>query len=469
MRWSRVIGVCLLLCAIAVPVRAQDEEVRTIPFDGPEVFCHILNETGLKPIVRLERIDPRNTMIVIFGHRTQRKLDEIRRVTGGIDHFLADGGSLLIATDYHLGAPDLPIRITGNRVQCFGDFAFEGQEDCPKLTYPAESVSHPLFRFLQQGIATNCPSEVLLLPKAPVQRLLKYPLDLDQVLKDLVRGKDNVFGMDTYMAGSTSDAPPEGRALYIAGHGMFMNGMMLQTKTDNFAFAVNTVQWLREGPDGRLRERALFIVDGEIIANFDADLSPRLPPVPLPTIRKIDRALHLLDNEGVIPRFLAENLDHQRTAAVFFAFATFALLIYAAKKFMEGRHLPETAAPLTVGPHAAGGGEPIVRQRLDALIRKNHLTEAARSLVYEWLHDQAATTSRHCELLAEASASSLLRSQVDFVMRLVRSDKPMRVTRTQFRELVESLPRLSQAVREKQVSLFVAGKNVRQLPASCPV
>ena len=52
--------------------------------------------------------------------------------------------------------------------------------------------------------------------------------------------------------------------LVVAGHGMFMNGMMVQSDNDNFDFANNAVRWLRESSTGIRRGGAFFVVDSEV-------------------------------------------------------------------------------------------------------------------------------------------------------------------------------------------------------------
>ena len=125
-------GWCAILIAwsaLALPLRAQDQEVRTISFEGPEVFCHILNEIGLKPITSLqEKIDPKRTLIVIFGQT--RKINEIQEQIGELHRYVEFGGSLLVATDYPLNVT-LPIQISGERFAGSKEFGYRDRAECP--------------------------------------------------------------------------------------------------------------------------------------------------------------------------------------------------------------------------------------------------------------------------------------------------------------------------------------------------
>lgn len=476
-----ICGLLTVWASVVVSIAAQEEKVRTISFEGPEVFCHVLHKLDLKPIVELDadKIPPKETVIVVFGQ--PRVLNDLHERLGGLSGYLERGGSLLIATDFRMQSADLPVRITGEPKLQSSETAYRGSKECPWLTYPipeladlqlGQALPHPLFRFLQKGIATNCPSQVVIRREnVPLVPVLQFPVDLDRAIRDLGRGGPFVVEIDHYMVASPADALPQRRALYVAGHGMFMNGMMMQADNDNFAFALNAVQWLREAPEGRQRSHALFIVDGKIITEFDTKLTPPLPPIPLPPVTAINRLLRGLEDERVFHQLLAKIAEPDRWLALTLGLLTLGLLVYGSKKLMEGRVQPDAGVPMLAGTQATvGAPSPLIRQRIDALICKNLLGEDARAIVHEWFREQfgiapgrwSAGFDGNLQVESARSSDRQLLRLVDYVLRLARAPEPTQVTRSEFCWLVESLPLLGQAAQANQIALFVAGKNVRQ-------
>ena len=130
---------------------------------------------------------------------------------------------------------------------------------------------------------------------------------------------------------------------------------------------------MREGRNGTKRTHALFVVDAQIITQFDRDLSPPMPPIPMPTVEMINRLLRGLEDEGFFHWAMQQALgDRFRYAAPFLiGIATCLGLLYGAKKFMDGRMMNDTAAPRMVGPAVNMTPEdPRVRQRQKALFRQ---------------------------------------------------------------------------------------------------
>ena len=446
-------------CAPFAP--AQQESGRTISFEGAEVFCHILHHSDLQPIQSIEArmIDPRKSLIIILGQPDL--LRKIRPAGMALREFLDRGGSLFVATDYPGNLSPLPVLIPEKKVtiqpdwdflgrggKWISELAYHGDPECPLL--PCQHSDHPIFRLLSKKIATNRPSSIILVDGWPMKRLLTFPQN-----------------GENYMVGSSRDASSAGRVLVIAGHGMFMNGMMLQQDNDNFAFTVNAIRWLREGPDDTKRSHALFIFDGEIITDFDVKLT-RPAPLPRPPVRLINRLLFGLQKELM-------NAYGERLIPLLVALVTLGLLLYGTKKFMEGRYLPETTVPLTVGSHASrGSAEPLVEQRHRALLRKNNLWEEARCLVHEWFREQFGITPQQwgpgfaAELHVEDIARSdrVLHRLADYITQLARAEQPVRVGRYDFVSLLRSLPLLTQAIKEQRLTLQVEGKKVRQSQGS---
>src|SRR5205085_11426993 len=47
-----------------------------------------------------------------------------------------------------------------------------------------------------------------------------------------------------FIVGTGSESGPRERVILIPGHGMFMNGLMVQTDNDNWEFSQNCIRWL---------------------------------------------------------------------------------------------------------------------------------------------------------------------------------------------------------------------------------
>jgi hypothetical protein len=456
MRSAFLLMACLLAAA---PACAQ--EVRTIPFEGSEVFCHILQYEGLQPVATVKELlrNPEQTMIIVFGSVRQGRV--IHQVLDDLGHYESLGGNTLIATDRTLELSHWGIGVVGATVQQNDkNQAYRGDRLCPAISAAeqGEGHDHPIFRFLRQRIATNHPSYL---------EVRKSGLGITPLLS--IQGKkialNGMFGSRVcYIAGSSASAPPQGRALFIAGHGVFMNGMMLQSDNDNFNFAINVVRWLREGPSGKARTKAMFIVDGRVITNFDVSLAP---PPPVPPIKALDRLLHGLEKERffhrIFNRLIGDGWD--TLLSVVLAAATFLLLLYGAKKLLEGRYLLETKAPRMVGATTAlGPVTPVVAQRRNALFRQGNLGNEARLLARAWLRQEFGVESEPrlaIQVKGWFWGRWTMQRQASRIVQLAAADRADPMARREFARLLRALPRLSDARRGGQLALLSNGKPVR--------
>ena len=393
--------------------------------------------------------------------------------------FLKDGGNLLIATDRRLNRRDLGFHITGIIVRAPDvqhDHAYHGEILCPKVNSvmaggqkwlpEGKFEGHPIFHFLGKEIATNCPSNIEVFDnEQPLQDLLVYRFGLPRLEGGIYRG-----GLQRYVVGSPKDAPPSGRALYIAGHGMFMNSTMLQTDNDNFQFTVNIVRWLRESEGKSKRTKTLLIIDGEIITDFDMKLTPPLPPIPMPPLKIIGRLIREFEKERGFHRLLGEIMGSRAgvIVAILFAIVTLIVLIYGAKKFMEGRSHVETNVPSMIGTAPPMSSTAPAEQRQQALLRQTDYWEESRFLVLQWFRQELDVTPHHWRPEVDASfhisawSSWALQSKADYVLRFARDAEPIRVSRHEFFRLLENLKELSGALQDGRLALLVEGKNVRQ-------
>ena len=489
----RLLAAIVLAWAVLVScARAQEDNAPTVPYAGPELFCHVLHTNKMTPLAswREAREDPKQTTIIIFGNPTflYGFIEDSVSPDTKLKYFLDRGGSLLMATDHEFQGLDLSIGFTGKPVYApEKEFAYRGELECPLLRYirpdfksdlgtqekPLRFVEkgkdfrdHPLFGLLNKGIATNNPSRL---------HVMQANKSLDDLL-DFPFGGIGVFNLGRiqqphylYMAGSPKNAPPEGRALYIAGHGMFINAMMAQTDSDNFEFAGNAVRWLREGSDGRSHSKVLFYVDGEIVSNFDMKLTPPIPPLPIPPVAALNRLVRGWENERFFQNMLAEALGPNmgRFIAIVLGIVTLIVLIYGARKFMEARHHFETTVPQMLGPQLAANGAAPSEQRQQALLRHGDFWEPSHHLAVEWLRQEFGVTPGagiDARFHAEGFLWSRWRMQreADVVLRLARNDGVAPMSRHQFFVLVETLKELSAAAKDGRLALLVDGKNVRK-------
>jgi hypothetical protein len=343
MKTSRFIFAAVIFWAMPPTGRCQEKGTVTVEFAGLEAFGHILHSFNLKPITKVEnaRLTPEKTLLIVFGD-----LDKWTGLDGGgslakdLENFCEKGGALLLASDY----PDLQMRLPYNltnpgiSVHARGQNRYKGEWDqCPLLK---GSADHPLFNNVKKGLATNNPS-ILRMTGSSLARLAKFPQDC-YFLAALRLPADA-----GYLFGSPKDAPPSGRVVALAGPGVFLNGMLIQTDNDNFTFAWNTIQWLVEGPKG-LREYALFIHDGKMIDNFALPLK-RFDSVPIPPIQVVNRVLRGLEDENFFNRVLIENVGKEVLLRVLLFVGSLIVLILGALRIMKGRYRLDMKVPLIVG------------------------------------------------------------------------------------------------------------------------
>jgi len=470
----RMAAILLFWAFVASSALAQEQKTITLPYDGPDFFCHILFRKGIVPVASYDDAlhDPMQTIVIVWGE--WRLPPTSKFIQERDEAYRKAGGNLFVATDYPFELPELGVRVVGNPVYAPPDECFGEHAQCPWLSYGEPGAEdgnspheHPLFNLLQNKIATNRPSMLRVAKDSPLKHMLVMPR--------IPKGGFGFGGFkpppqNYYLAVSPRNAPPMGRTLVMAGHGMFTNGMMLQAQTDNFAFAINAIEWMREGPNGTKRTRALFVVDGEIITNFDRNLTPPLPPIPMPTVEMINRLLRGLEDEGFFHWALRQVLgDAYRNAVPFiFGIGTCIVLLYGAKKFLDGRVSRDTAVPRMVGVPLAKPAEPRVGQRQKAVYRQNDAGAEARLLALNWL---AAEFGLEPEQFTSEDALTIrvagsfwsrgwLQRQVDFVGQLACAAEPIEVSRADFNALVRALPRLSQAHRDGRLTLLLNGKEV---------
>jgi hypothetical protein len=361
----------LALGTLTFPAAAQEaKKIPTIPFDGVEVFRYLLKENGFEPIESVRGLAESaadETVLIVLG--TTGGLAQVSEVVGNLHKYREAGGSVLIASDYEEVAQLAPlgVAIVGLPVRQAAVHAYRKTPSCPRLT--DFGLANPALFVPVRSLATNRPSFLVLKEPTDLEPLAVFPPDCGiafRILDERVSLKlpsSPAGGPAAYIAGSPAGHGPRGRALVIAGHGLFTNGMLLQRDNDNFLFATNCLKWLGEAPDGR-RRHALLLVDGRVVTDFDAALKPPLPPIPMPTTRVVNQLLRGLQRERFFQRLIDDNLDLEAVGRYLLLGVTFVLLAYGARRLVAARHQTENAAPLLVGPFAQPpGAGPWVEQR----------------------------------------------------------------------------------------------------------
>lgn len=371
--------------------RAQEP---VVAFEGSEIFCHILKHFKLEPIAAIEDLakhSPDEALIIVFGDLT--KLDEIENLVDHVDQFpqllACDRATTRFAT---LKQPEFrrfrePVngpwnmQISGLEVRQSEETAYQGKSRCPFLLVDQLDVSHPVLRGVVQGIATNRPS-VLHSLRHDLRRLAEFPPDCRSIDGRRLNLRDSSAG---YIFCSKDDV--QHKLLFLAGHGVFMNGMLAQFDNDNFVFAANTIRWLREGPQGK-RQYALMIHDGRVIDSFDLPLTAPAK-LPMPPIHVINRMLRELENERVFHRFLEETVGWETILRLVLIAVSVALLAYGFYRLLSTR-LYQEAVPLVVGltPPLASA-RPVLQQRQLELLAQDNLWEPAQALARQWFLDHA--------------------------------------------------------------------------------
>jgi hypothetical protein len=367
-------GALLTACLLAAtpPARAQPPHA-LVPFEGSHAFRNILHAQGLEPLASaaaLAQVPSGEAMLIVLGD--PRGLDDFSRHKGWFAKFQREGGAILIATDRsdagRLSA--LGVAVTGSAVEVDPwappqdpPLAFRKKETCPVLYGLNNIPHHPLFKGLAFGLATNRPSYLLFL-RPGLRPLVRFPAGCV-----IEQGPPSAAGLAFMAAPGSAD-----RVLVIAGHGIFMNGMMALGE-DNYAFAWNCVSWLKG--DGR-RKYALLVEDGRVVGSFDVPLM-QLPLLPL---RAISGILRGLEEENFFNRLVLDNVPKERLMRYLFLGGSAVLLLFALARLVRAHHHGETAAPNVAAKveKAAASDLPLVARRRAAALEAGNFYEAARDL-----------------------------------------------------------------------------------------
>jgi hypothetical protein len=460
----------MLMLAVALvsatPAYTQDSKKEPgIPFEGTEVFRFLLSNRGLTAlptVADLEKHPAEDTIVVLFGNRLPRP--------EALQKFERDGRNLLIASDEPHALP-WGLNIHQGHVIQESRHAYQERPECPVIRKLEPDVPAE-FHELQRGLATNRPTYLTmsagpLPPRRWGARIEHATIDTRRT--GMVSGPT---GSIPYAAFVEPTSSRNGKAIVIAGHGIFTNGMLLQPQTDNFTFAMDCLRWLAPGPDGKPRRYALFMVDGTPATSFDVSLKPPLPAVPMPTVEVVNQVLHGMDREGLFFRILRDLVDVRVAVRLALIILTVGMLFYGAKKVTEGRHHAEKGAMLLVGPYAVPADRaPLVYQRYHSQVASHALGDEARALVRSWFADacgippadwdRSSVETPSLEIAGSWWQRRRMRREIG---RLVSLAGPRALGRFSWRDLVrltQSLQNLNVAVREGRLTVAPVEKDTR--------
>jgi hypothetical protein len=420
---------------LASAARAEGQTAEgTIPFDGTQVFRHyVLHDLfKLTPLRNLGELSdrPKDTVLIVFGETAV--LEKVRRVTGGLTRFQKQGGALLIASDRtdNGALGEWGLVIDGRLVHEKEERAYRGLKECPLVTRFSDP-GHPLFRGLVRGIATNQPSFV-----RPWHGGLLYraAFSADCRLQRRVRAKLPPGAV--FLVGGARDFGPDERMVVMAGHGVFMNGMIAQRDNDNFAFACNCIRWLT---DGGKRKHVLFLEEGTVQAELNVPLRA-LPPPPLPSSRVVNKLLRGLEEERFFDRLLLRIVPRDKLLSALVLLFSAGLLVYGVSLLLRARHQGEAAVPLVTATALAAtdANLPLMIQRDRDVVRSGNLWEAARTLARSCFDQAGAASPGHparvppLEIAGGWLQRRRLARQVRYLWQLAYSAAPVPVSPRQF-------------------------------------
>lgn len=456
---SCMIGLGVLVTTSATLHGQEEKQVVAVPAHGFQVFGHLLDHYNLAPlpdVASLERADPADTWIIAFG---ELKLNELHaRLEGGLEGFLKRGGAILIASasaDRGALGP-WKLEIPGWKVLEAKGAAYQGRVECPMISVDDRS-SHPLLQRLRYGIATNRPS-FLRSHEADLHLLAVFPNDTEL---PMLRAGGRLLPAEpmplVFMCGSSSDAPPGGRMAVLSGEGVFINSMLMGMDNDNFEFALNTILWFREGPQGK-RTHVLLLDDGEAVTTFALPLNVKMPTLPPDAVLRIfGKMLAEMDRENTFNRLLLEGVGRLRLFRALWIGLGAVVALLLLRRFMQSRFSLETQAPLVVGAQPAPPSLPLEWQRHQALEKLGNYWEPAQVFVRQFFDEFAGRSAPFWDEAHVAAPPSIsidagwwnrfrLRRRVSQLWRLAQTPPVKRLTRRNFFAVLAVIEELKTSV-----------------------
>jgi hypothetical protein len=435
--WACLLFAGVLLLASGAGARAQPF-VQPVPLQPPgqqvfaaggtDIFRAVLAREGFKPIKRNEltvffdgRIQTDSSMVVIvLGSGQMDNFDPHRAAR---DTVLKNGAALL-ATD---AATNLYASrnegqrvgfVSGADVTAAEQDAFDRRANCPFAVplSPEEfrpRVENPgpvfgLFRGLRQ-VATNGPSDLRFNVNLPSG---EYVYPLARFPRSARVGFAAPAAQPPLLAVGGDGAPnnpgdPAFAFVALSDPSVFINQMMLEAGTDNFAFAERVAKYLK-GPEGRAR--CLFVENGRVIEDFDSlrdALTPKAPPPDpnkMPNVGKLlgknqDKLVKLIDDK--LDDIQRKDLVHKfgmgapgtpkersrfgQLITVLLVFLSARLLLIMLSRTTVAKHPTDVPHPPTTGAGAASTGPTgVFDRRRRELMRRNNVFDPVSHLMREF-------------------------------------------------------------------------------------
>ena len=396
----------------------------------------MFNDLGCKPITSIYKLfeDPRETVLVVLGDRAILRNFALR-------NYVAEGGSVLIASDRQIDRNDLEafrVRLIGlekGLVQVAPEQGYHELPDCP-FVVPTRA-SPPLFYVGKEAldkVATNR-SGYLIDDQGQLQVLARFA-------PGAFYGGIGFVNARARLAFAMGGEIGSGRVLILADHSVFINAMLWQTDNQNYSFAGNCVDWLTE--HGK-RQRVFFSDEGRQQTKFDVPLKvpPSLPlPPPEKLVAAFDQVMAGLEQENRFNTLLAQlsaGMSRRRILTLTFLGLSCLMGLFALHRLTSAKHRRETGiVPVTTTVESLHLGQPIHELRIHALAQQGNYWEAAHELAIDIFEPILAAAGRQpaaSGLCGIALGTLDLGRQVRAVWRLAVDPKPRRWTRRQWLRL----------------------------------
>lgn len=365
---------------------------------GTQFFRGLLAFAGVRPLAtpdgiiedapvpedRRERALPEARGIILIVVGVPRRADPNFNLAALSARVLRDGGAVLIATENPASLADFfpdaaPLSVVGEKAFTLKESSRFNANGWCGFAMPTRNPDDPGFgRIFNRNrpaepdwfdrfprVATNRPSGLVLREGSKTQ----YVRPVGRLPKSARIGgpEGQNWPTDRYLvtAGAGPDTHPF-RAAVVADTSVFINQMMTapdpgdptRLGTDNLAFAVDLLDWLR-GPERR--SACLFVENGDIIPEFDelkfsVPADDAVPPVPVPNIdlqalerRVLDGVTDAIDKFQAadhVNRFLAR--DESRFSQMLQIVAAGAAAVFAfflLSRTWASRHRPDVPPP----------------------------------------------------------------------------------------------------------------------------
>jgi hypothetical protein len=453
----------LAIAVLVLLAGSASAQQPTVAYDGVEIFCHFLHHLKFEPLRAIDdlRDAPADeTLIVVFGDLgpLQAVFESARdrqayawlvasNLQGGpLEPDPVPKKTVLLA---HAALEPWKLQISGGWVVQALKVAYQRKPRCALLKDMLDPA-HPIFRGVKSGLATNRPSY---LQSSGSDLLLLAGFEPTCKAGDGANLQREDIG---YIFGTRGDSRQ--RVLILAGHGVFINGMLAQVDNDNALFALNALRWLQ---DGR-RKYALVIHDGEVVPRYDLPLTAPMK-VPIPPLAVLNQLVREFQHERILQRVLREEVGAANVLRFALLVATAALAVYGAKRLLGGRHKQETV-PLVVGALTAPPApRSLLQQRQHELLLADNLWEPAQALARQWFlehagaeppwWDQAAGVPRPAfHVRAGWLARQALGRRVEQLWGYATRDPSLRVSLGEFRRLLDLERSLTEAVGEGRLA-----------------